>query len=179
MTSLVATSPMTLPALRWRQQSLYLWSAVFVAGNIALPQLCHLATNGGRIFLPIYFFTLIGAAVFGWRAGVLTALASPLLNHVLLEMPPAAALPPIVAKSLLIAVLAPVLLRRAKVLPLALLAIVAGYQLLGGLFEWAWTGSRDAALQDFVTGWPGMLVQVFAGWAVLFLVAKTRSSEKQ
>ncbi|MDR2512462.1 MAG: hypothetical protein LBD01_01485 [Puniceicoccales bacterium] len=177
MTSFAATSSITLPTLRWRQQSLYLWSAAFVAGNLALPQLCHLANNGGRMFLPIYFFTLVAASAFGWRAGVLTALASPLLNHALFGMPPSATLVPIVAKSLLIAALAPVLLRRFKLLPLALLAIVLGYQVLGGLFEWAWTGSRDAALHDFTIGWPGMALQVLGAWAVLFLVNQTRKNQ--
>jgi hypothetical protein len=163
-----------LPALRWRQQSLYFWSAAFIAGNLALPQVCHLATNspaGGKALLPIYLFTLLGAATFGWRAGLLTAIASPLLNHLLFAMPPAAALPSILAKSVLIAVLAPVLLRRVKLLPLALAAIILGYQVLGGAFEWAYTGSLDRALGDFRVGWPGMLVQFFVAWGVIALAA--------
>jgi hypothetical protein len=176
MNTLVAAPSLSIPALRWRQQALYLWSAAFVAGNLALPQLSHLATNGGRVLLPIYLFTLLGAACFGWRVGVVTALASPLLNHLLFAMPAAAALPPILAKSLLIAVLAPVLLRRIKILPLALVALVLGYQVLGGLFEWAWTQNADKALQDLTLGWPGMLLQVLVGWAVLALVANFRKS---
>ena len=32
---------------------------------------------------------------------------------------------------------------------------------------WAWTGSAKAALQDIRIGLPGMLAQVFAGYAVL------------
>ena len=41
------------------------------------------------------------------------------------------------------------------------------YQLFGSLGEWAWTGSAKAALQDIRIGLPGMLAQVFAGYAVL------------
>ena len=41
------------------------------------------------------------------------------------------------------------------------------YQLFGSLGEWAWTGSAAAALQDIRIGLPGMLAQVFAGYAVL------------
>ena len=37
----------------------YLAAAAFVCGNILVPQLCHLIPNGGLIFLPIYFFTLV------------------------------------------------------------------------------------------------------------------------
>ena len=39
----------------------YMVAALFVLGNIALPQLCHLAPQGGQTWLPLYFFTLVGA----------------------------------------------------------------------------------------------------------------------
>lgn len=34
----------------------YLAAALFVAGNILLPQLCHTVHLGGPTMLPIYFF---------------------------------------------------------------------------------------------------------------------------
>lgn len=38
------------------------WLAVlFAVGNIVLPQLFHLVPQGGVTWLPIYFFTLVGA----------------------------------------------------------------------------------------------------------------------
>ena len=39
----------------------YLIATVFVVGNLLFPQLAHLIPQGGFIFLPIYFFTLIAA----------------------------------------------------------------------------------------------------------------------
>jgi len=48
-----------------------------------------------------------------------------------------------------------------------LAGVVLFYQLFGSLGEWAWTGSAKAALQDIRIGLPGMLAQVFAGYAVL------------
>lgn len=45
----------------------YLFALLFVAGNIALPQLCHLVPAGGPTLLPIYFFTLIAAYI--WFQG--------------------------------------------------------------------------------------------------------------
>ncbi|MDR2845563.1 MAG: hypothetical protein LBV28_05710 [Puniceicoccales bacterium] len=167
MNSIIVNPHLCVPALRWREQSLYLWSAAFVAGNLVLPQLCHLAPMGGKMLLPIYFFTLIGAAAFGWRVGVITALASPLLNSLLFSMPTAEMLPVIVTKSLLIAAIAPVVLHRVKTLPLALLLVVLGYQTAGGFFEWAWTGTYQAALHDLTNGWLGMVAQVLLGWTVL------------
>ena len=45
----------------------YLFALLFVAGNIALPQLCHLVPAGGPTLLPIYFFTLIAAYKYGFK----------------------------------------------------------------------------------------------------------------
>lgn len=170
----ISTTKHALPTLDIRDQAFYGWSAAFILGNLALPQLCHLASLGGKVFLPIYFFTLIAAYQCGWKVGVLTALASPLLNSLLFGMPPPAVLPAILVKSLLIAGLTPFIVRqcRGNMLP-ALILIVAGYQLLGGAFEWAWTGSWAAAAQDIRLGWPGMIFQIVGGWLALRAIAKT------
>ena len=49
----------------------YLFAVLFVGGNMLLPQLCHLMPDGGKIFLPIYFFTLIVSYKFGFKVGIL------------------------------------------------------------------------------------------------------------
>lgn len=146
----------------------YLLAALFVAGNIALPQLCHLVPNGGPTWLPIYFFTLVGACKYGWRVGLLTALASPLANSLLFGMPAVAALPAIMLKSTLLALAAGFTAARFKRVTLPLMAaVVAAYQIIGTLGEWAIVGELNAALQDFRIGLPGMLLQIFGGWAVI------------
>ena len=77
------TTSVTIYSTGCRETRTYLAAALFAAGNIALPQLCHLVQLGGPTMLPIYFFTLVGAYKYGWRAGLLTALASPLsLIHI-------------------------------------------------------------------------------------------------
>lgn len=144
----------------------YLTALLFVMGNVVLPQLCHLVPQGGMIFLPIYFFTLIGAYKFGWRVGVLTALFSPLVNSALFGMPAVALLPVILVKSTLLALAAPWVASRLRAwnLFLQLVLVVLAYQLLGGLFEWAWTGSLASALQDWRLGMPGMCLQIIGGY---------------
>lgn len=81
-------------------------AALFIAGNMALPQLFHLIPQGGITWLPIYFFTLIGAYKFGWKVGLLTAVLSPVINSLLFGMPLPAVLPAILLKSVLLAVAA-------------------------------------------------------------------------
>ena len=146
---------------------------MFVAGNLILPQLCHLVPQGGLILLPIYFFTLIAAYKFGIRVGLLTAVLSPLVNSALFGMPAAAVLPAILIKSVALAVAAAVAARYLKnVSLLAMTAVVLAYQIIGTLFEWALTGSFLTAMQDFRLGVPGMLLQIVAGYALLKLSAK-------
>ena len=65
--------------LSCREARTYLFAAVFVLGNMLLPQLCHLVPQGGLVWLPIYFFTLIGAYKYGWQVGLLTAVASAVI----------------------------------------------------------------------------------------------------
>jgi hypothetical protein len=146
----------------------YMFALLFIAGNIVLPQLCHLFPQGGLILLPIYFFTLIAAYKFGFRVGLLTAVLSPLVNSALFGMPPAAALPIIMIKGVLLAGAAAWMANKSKgAALLALIGVVLGYQLVGGLIEWAMTGSLASALQDWKLGWPGMALQAVGGWLVL------------
>ena len=157
-----------LYSLGWREMRTYLFAFLFIAGNIVLPQLCHLIPQGGLMLLPIYFFTLIAAYKFGFRVGLLTAVLSPLINSALFGMPPAAALPIITIKGVLLAAAAAWMASKSKGASLlALIAAVLGYQLAGGAIEWAMTGSVASALQDWKLGWPGMLLQAVGGWAVI------------
>lgn len=116
-------------------------------------------------WLPIYFFTLIGAYKYGWRVGLLTAIASPLINSLLFGMPLVTGLPAILLKSVLLAVFAGMAATRFKKASLwMLLAVVLAYQVIGTLGEWIMKGDFYLAVQDFRIGVPGMLMQVFGGW---------------
>lgn len=157
-----------LYSLGWREMRTYLFAALFIAGNILLPQLCHLFPQGGLILLPIYFFTLIAAYKFGFRVGLLTAVLSPLINSLLFGMPPVAALPIIMVKGVLLAAAASWMASKSKGASLlALIGVVLVYQLVGGLIEWAMTGSLASALQDWKLGYPGMILQAVGGWLVI------------
>lgn len=151
----------------------YLFGALFIAGNLILPQLCHLVPDGGKMLLPIYFFTLIGSYKFGIRVGLLTAVFSPLFNSLLFGMPVLAVLPVLLVKSSLLAVLSAwVADRSCKISLFHVAAVVVLYQIIGGGFEWALTGSFAAALQDFTLGLPGILFQIIGGWLMLKLLAR-------
>ncbi|MBD5225770.1 MAG: ECF transporter S component [Bacteroidales bacterium] len=156
-----------LQSLRYSDLRTYLFALLFVAGNVIVPQLAHLAHMGGPTWLPIYFFTLVGAYLYGWRVGLLTAIVSPIVNHIFFGMPGAAAMPAILLKSSILAVAAGYAATRAGgVKLLAFVAVVAAYQLLGTLGEWAMLGDLRVAAQDLLIGWPGMLVQIVGGYTI-------------
>lgn len=154
-----------LYSLEYNRVKTYWIAALFVAGNILLPQLCHLVPQGGIRWLPIYFFTLIGAYKYGWRVGLLTAIASPLVNSALFGMPPVAGLPAILLKSILLAIAAGYAASHFKKASFGLLiGVVLSYQVVGTLGEWAMKSDFWLAAQDFRIGLPGMLLQIIGGW---------------
>lgn len=162
------TTDVKLYSLDFSAIRTYLIALAFVAGNIVLPQLCHTVHMGGPTWLPIYFFTLLAAYKYGIAAGLFTAVASPVTNCLLFGMPAEAALPAILIKSVLLALIAAFAAHRSGRVSLAMLAaVVLGYQVTGTLCEWALKSDLWLAAQDFRIGIPGMLVQVFGGWAVL------------
>lgn len=158
----------------YRESKTYLAALVFVFGNIALPQICHLVPQGGMMLLPIYFFTLIGAYKFGWKVGLLTAVLSPIVNSALFSMPMPAVLPAILLKSVLLAIAAGYVAHKYNKVTIPLMiATVLAYQILGTLGEWAMKGDFYLAIQDFRIGIPGMLLQILGGYAFIkYLIKK-------
>ncbi len=151
----------------------YLFAVIFVVGNLLLPQLAHLVPQGGFIFLPIYFFTLIAAYKYGIHVGLLTALLSPMANHLLFGMPPMAVLPAIIIKSAILAIAAALVAKHfGKVSLVGILLAIMAYQVIGTAIEWGMTQNFFAAVQDFRIGLPGMLLQLVGGYVVLKALAR-------
>ena len=154
-----------LYTLGYRDIKTYFTALLFIAGNIILPQLCHLIPQGGMMLLPIYFFTLIGAYKYGWKTGLLTAIASPLLNSILFGMPAPEVLPAIIIKSTLLAIAAGAAAAYFKRVSIPIIALVVlAYQLAGTLAEWVIVKDIAVAFQDFRIGLPGMILQIFGGY---------------
>lgn len=167
------TTSVKLYTLSYSQWKTYGLAAAFVAGNIILPQLCHLMPHGGLIWLPIYFFTLIGAYKYGWKVGLLTALLSPILNCALFGMPALAVLPAVLTKSILLAGAAGAANAYFKRISLPIMfGVILSYQVIGTLLEWAYVGNFYAAVQDFRLGIPGMLLQLVGGYLIVRYLMK-------
>ncbi len=150
-------------------QELYLMAALFIAGNMALPQLFHLIPQGGITWLPIYFFTLIGAYKFGWKVGLLTAILSPIINSLLFGDASSGSASRhsvevrITGSSSRLGSTSfqPYL----SAYPIGRCTVLSG--VAGTLGEWAMVGSFFQAVQDFRIGLPGMAMQVVGGYALI------------
>jgi ABC-type antimicrobial peptide transport system permease subunit len=143
-----------------------------VLGNVLLPYAIHRIPDGGRIFLPIFFFTLIAGWRFGALAGLLTGLLSPLANHVLTGMPPVPALPSILVQSALLGALAAVVAARSRRLTLPVLALaVLLHQALILVPQFLQSGLRPV-LATLELRLPGILFQILGGFALLWFLGR-------
>ena len=146
---------LNLYALDYRDMRTYMVAVLFILGNMVLLQLCHLIPQGGITWLPIYFFTLIGAYKYGWKVGLLAGVLSPILNSLFFGMP------------------FPEADHFKRVSIPILLAVVLTYQFLGTLGEWAISDDLYLAIQDFRIGLPGMCFQVIGGYLFIkYLIYK-------
>ena len=157
-----------LYAYNYAEAKTYLWAMVFVACNLILPQVFHLIPQGGIIFSPLSLVILAGAYKFGWKTGLLAALASPLVNHAITGMPAWEVMPVMTLKLAVLALVAGFAAQRFKTVSLPLLIGVVLVSLaIGCLGEFILTGGIAATIADFTIGWPGLLLQVFGAWLIL------------
>ena len=157
-----------LYALNYDEAKTYLWATVFVACNLVLPQLFHLIPQGGVIFSPLSLVILVGAYKFGWKTGLLAALASPLVNHLITGMPAWEVMPVMTLKLAVLALVAGLAAQRFQTVSLPLLVgVILVSKAIGCLGEFILTGGIAATIADFTIGWPGLLLQVFGAWLIL------------
>lgn len=157
-----------LYALNYDEAKTYLWATVFVACNLVLPQVFHLIPQGGVIFSPLSLVILVGAYKFGWKTGLLAALASPLVNHAITGLPAWEVMPVMTLKLAVLAMVAGLAAQRFKMVSLPLLiGVILVSKAIGCLGEFILTGGIAATIADFTIGWPGLLLQVFGAWLIL------------
>ncbi len=157
-----------LYTLNYDEAKTYLWAVIFVACNLILPQVFHLIPQGGIIFAPLSLVILVGAYKFGWKTGLLAALASPIVNHLITGQPETEVMPVMTLKLVALALVAGFTAQYFKRVTLPLLiGVVLVALVIGGLGELALTSAIAATIQDFTIGWPGLLLQVFGTWLIL------------
>lgn len=74
----------------------YVFTAGFISLAVATPWVFHQFYLAGPTFLPMHIFVLVAGLLFGWRAGLIVGLFTPLVSYATSGMPVIAILPQIV-----------------------------------------------------------------------------------
>lgn len=157
-----------LYTLNYDELKTYLRASLFVVCNMILPQVFHLIPQGGIIFAPLSFVILAGAYKFGWKTGVLAAVASPIVNNLVFGLPAWGVLQVMLLKLVVLALAAGLTAQYARRVTLPLLVgVVLASEIVGGLGELLLTGSTTATMADFTIGWPGLLLQVIGTYLIV------------
>jgi hypothetical protein len=158
----------------------YAFTAIFVALAVATPWVFHHFYLAGPTFLPMHIFVLLAGLLFGWRAGLIVGLLTPLVSYGISGMPVLPILPQIVVELSFYGLAAGLLRERFKLRViwallgamiagrLALLLTVTVLSFGGAIYSplSLYTGAGAevnplAVLWSAVLlGWPGIVIQL-------------------
>jgi len=143
----------------------YLASTFLIAGNILLPMVLHQFGNAGQIFLPLYFFSLLGGLLYGWKVGLTVGLFSPLASFLFTHMPPIPILNFVILKSVILGVGAGKLSRvfTGKSLFLSGFLALSLMQITGVAVIFWFTKNWRMATIDLIIGYPGLILMQLVG----------------
>ena len=173
--------------LKYRDVRSYVLTAAFVSLAVLLPWVFHQFHLAGPTFLPMHIFVLMAGLLFGWRAGVIVGLLTPLASYAVSGMPVLSILPQILIELSAYGLIAGILRekynlraiwsllgamiggRLALLLALLMIYLVAGetYSPLG--LE---TSPFVAFSSVIKQGWPGIVIQLVSIPALIWLAGK-------
>ena len=179
--------------LRYTDIRSYVLTLVFVSLAVSVPWVFHQFHLAGPTFLPMHIFVLIAGLAFGWRAGLIVGLFTPLASYAVSGMPVLLILPQIVVELSAYGLVAGILRekfnlrvvwslvgamiggRLALCLTVLIIYLVAGesYSPLGleaNPFIVVWSVMKQ--------GWPGIVIQLASIPMIIWLVGKF-STKKQ
>jgi len=182
--------PNSLPlALKYKDIRSYLLTAAFIMLAVFVPWVFHQFHLAGPTFLPMHIFVLIAGLLFGWRAGLLVGLFSPLTSYFISGLPAMNILPQVVIEVSAYGFIAGILREKYNLRPvwsllgamiggrLALMAAISIIYLLVGN-SYSPVGAETGPLASFWAtvkqGWPGIVMQLTLIPAIIWLAGKFR-----
>ncbi|MDR2836553.1 MAG: ECF transporter S component [Bacteroidales bacterium] len=171
---MIKSTNITIKELNFSYLKNFLLLGLFITGNIILPAICHYIPNGGIMLLPMFFFTLIAAYKYGIKAGLITAILSPVINFMIFGMPAIEFLPAILIKSSSLALIAWFVAKKTHKLSILLLAfVVVSSQTFAFLLDgFIFLPNFNLAFTNLLISIPGMLIQIFAGYFIIKKLCK-------
>lgn len=149
-------------SLLFSNLKLYLITSILLICSITFPALLHSFGINGQIFLPIYFFSLLGGITYGWRCGLIMGLLSPIISFLFSNMPVLNILPFVIIKSLLIGYVSGLLFEKYKIKNIFLIVLESIFltQFIGFILIFSLTSNINLALMDIKIGYTGILLQI-------------------
>lgn len=172
--------------LRYTDIRSYVLTAVFVSLSVAVPWGFH-QFHAGATYLPMHLFVLTAGLAFGWRAGLVIGLLSPLVSFAVSTMPPLTILPQVMTELTTYGLIAGLLVEKFHWrVTWSLLGAMAGGRLvlliflsvvyLSGGHSYSPLGPEASPFSALWTtlrlGWPGMLLQLLWLPLLFWLVAR-------
>ena len=160
-------------------------TAVCIALCVVLPQAFHAIPNAGAVYLPMHIPVLLCGLLTGWPYGLLCGLAGPLLSSLITGMPPAAILPSMMVECAVYGFISGLLMQRIRSgklsldLYISLLSAMLSGRILSGavkalLFARGSITLASWAAGSFVTGLPGIVIQLLLLPAIVLALSKAR-----
>ncbi|MBO5953715.1 MAG: ECF transporter S component [Oscillospiraceae bacterium] len=159
-------------------------TAACIALCVVVPMAFHAIPNAGTVFLPMHLPVLLCGMLCGWPFGGMCGLLGPLLSSLTTGMPPAAMLPAMMLECAVYGAAAGFLMKRVRtgrlypdlyisLIPAMLLGrIVSG--IAKALIFAPGTTLVGWATVSFVTGLPGIVIQLILIPAILFALTKAK-----
>ncbi len=159
----------------------------FVSVGVLMPWVFHQFHLAGSTFLPMHIFVLIAGLVFGWRAGLIAGLLTPLASYVISGMPLLPILPQIVVELSAYGLVAGILREKLnlRVIWSLLGAMIGGRLVLGLAALIIYLIVRESysplglEANPFILvwsviklGWPGIIIQLVSIPIVIWLAGK-------
>ena len=173
--------------LRYKDLRSYLLTAAFVALSVFVPWLFHQFNLAGPTFLPMQLFVLIAGLLFGWRAGLLVGLFTPIASYFISSLPALNILPQVMVEVSSYGLIAGLLREKYHLRTMwALLGAIVGGRLalltaISVLYfisgqSYSPMGTATTPLQSLWTtveqGWPGIALQLALIPAIVWLSGK-------
>ena len=181
-----------LMTLKYKDIRSYLLTAVFIMLAVFVPWVFHQFHMAGPTFLPLHIFVLIAGLLFGWRAGLLVGLFTPLTSYFISGMPAINILPQVIIEVSSYGFIAGILREKYNMRTiwsllgamvggrLALLVTISIMYLIGGQSYSPLGPEANPFISFWSTikqGWPGIAIQLISIPAIIWLAGKFTAPE--
>jgi Protein of unknown function (DUF1393). len=160
-------------------------TAVCIALCVVLPMAFHTVRNAGGIFLPMHIPVLLCGLICGGPLGFLCGLAGPVLSSLMTGMPPMAILPGMTVELAVYGLMTGLLMQMVHTqntyadLYLSLIGALLTGRIVAGIaqaiiFSSGHYSMAAWATSYFVTGLPGILIQLAFIPSIVFALERAR-----